>query len=138
MKVLTSVLLLCSILIVYSCSNCKEAQLNNQSNQNSPTTIAQNLSQVEAEVLEVIGSGNDFKLKVKVLSSQETEAYPSIAAAGAEYILKPNLRTENGKLMENEINSELLSLRNYSKGQKFRAEISLDQKNGWFIQKVIK
>jgi hypothetical protein len=138
MKVLTSVLLLCSILIVYSCSNCKETQLNNQSNQNSPTTIAQNLSQVEAEVLEVIGSGNDFKLKVKVLSSQETAAYPSIAAAGEEYILKPNLRTENGKLMENEINSELLSLRNYSKGQKFRAEISLDQKNGWFIQKVIK
>lgn len=138
MKVLTSVLLLCSILIVYSCSNCKETQLNNQSNQNNPTTIAQNLSQVEAEVLEVIGSGNDFKLKVKVLSSQETVAYPSIAAAGEEYILKPNLRTENRKLMENEINSELLSLRNYSKGQKFRAEISLDQKNGWFIQKVIK
>jgi len=138
MKVLSSVLLLCSILIIFSCSNCKETQSNNQTNQNNPTTIAQNLSLVEAEVLEVIGSGNDFKLKVKVLSSQETDAYPSIAAAGEEYILKPNLRTENGKLMDNEINSELLSLRNYSKGQRFKAEISLDQKNGWFIQKVIK
>jgi len=137
MKVPISVLLLCSILID-SCSNCKETQSNNQTNQNNPTTIAQNLSLVEAEVLEVIGSGNDFKLKVKVLSSQETDAYPSIAAAGEEYILKPNLRTENGKLMDNEINSELLSLRNYSKGQRFKAEISLDQKNGWFIQKVIK
>jgi PBP1b-binding outer membrane lipoprotein LpoB len=138
MKVLSSVLLLCSILIISSCSNCKETQSNNQTNQNNPTTIAQNLSLVEAQLLEVIGSGNDFKLKVKVLSSQETEALPSIAVVGEEYILKPNLRTENGKLMENEINAELLSLRNYSKGQKFKAEISLDQKNGWFIQKVIK
>lgn len=138
MKVLSPILLLCSILIVSACSNCKETQSNNQTYQTNPTTIAQNLSKVEAEVVEVIGSGNDFKIKVKVLSAQETDAYPSIAVAGEEYILKPNLRTENGKLMDNEINSELLSLRNYSKGQKFKAEISLDQKNGWFIQKVIK
>ncbi|MEJ5262138.1 MAG: hypothetical protein WHT45_05620 [Ignavibacterium sp.] len=138
MRLLISILVLCSIMIVSSCSNCKETHSNNQTNQNNPTTIAQNLSKVEAEVLEVIGSGNDFKVKVKILNSQETEAYPSIAVAGEEYILKPNLRTENGKLMENDINSGLLSLRNYSKGQKFDAEISLDQKNGWLIQKVIK
>lgn len=138
MRLLISISLLCLILIISSCSNCKETQSNNQTNQNNPTTVAQNLSKVEAEVLEVIGSGNDFKVKVKILNSQETEAYPSIAVAGEEYILKPNLRTENGKLMENDINSGLLSLRNYSKGQKFDAEISLDQKNGWLIQKVIK
>ena len=138
MRLLISISLLCLILIISSCSNCKETQSSIQTNQNNPTTVAQNLSKVEAEVLEVIGSGNDFKVKVKILNSQETEAYPSIAVAGEEYILKPNLRTENGKLMENDINSGLLSLRNYSKGQKFNAEISLDQKNGWLIQKVIK
>lgn len=138
MRLLISISLLCLILIISSCSNCKETQSSIQTNQNNPTTVAQNLSKVEAEVLEVIGSGNDFKVKVKILNSQETEAYPSIAVAGEEYILKPNLRTENGKLMENDINSGLLSLRNYSKGQKFDAEISLDQKNGWLIQKVIK
>lgn len=138
MKVINSILLLCSILIVSACSNCKETQSNNQTYQTNPTTIAQNLSKVEAEVVEIISSENDFKIKVKVLSAQETDAYPSIAVTGEEYILKPNLRTENGKLMDNEINSELLSLRNYSKGQKFKAEISLDQKIGWLIQKVIK
>lgn len=138
MRLLISTLVLCSIMIVSSCSNCKETQSNIQTNQNNPTTITQNISKVEAELLEVIGTGNDFRLKVKVLSSQETEAYPSIAVAGEEYILKPNLRTEDGKLMDNEINTGLLSLRNYSKGQKFNAEISLDQKSGWLIQRVIK
>lgn len=138
MRLLISTLVLCSIMIVSSCSNCKETQSNIQTNQNTPTTITQNISKVEAEVLEVIGSGNEFKVRVKVLNSQETEAYPSIAVAGEEYILKPNLRTEDGKLMDSDINSGLLSLRNYSKGQKFNAEISLDQKSGWLIQRVIK
>lgn len=138
MRLLTSVLVLCSFLFLISCSNCKESQTANQSNQNFPTAIGQNLSKVEAEVLEIIGIGNDFKVKVKVLNSQETEAYPSIAVAGEEYILIPNLRSDNGKLLDNEINSNLLSLRNYSKGQKFNAEISLDQKSGWLIQRVIK
>lgn len=138
MRLLISTLVLCSIMIVSSCSNCKETQSNIQTNQNTPTTITQNISKVEAEVLEVIGSGNEFKVRVKVLNSQETEAYPSIAVAGEEYILKPNLRTEDSKLMDSDINSGLLSLRNYSKGQKFNAEISLDQKSGWLIQRVIK
>lgn len=138
MRLLTSVLVLCSFLFLISCSNCKESQTANQSNQNFPTAIGQNLSKVEAEVLEIIGTGNDFKVKVKVLNSQETEAYPSIAVAGEEYLLIPNLRSDNGKLLDNEINSNLLSLRNYSKGQKFNAEISLDQKSGWLIQRVIK
>ncbi|BDQ02709.1 hypothetical protein [Ignavibacterium sp.] len=138
MRLLTSVLVLCSLFFLISCSNCKESQTANQSNQNFPTTIGQNLSKVEAEVLEIIGAGNDFKVKVKVLNSQETEAYPSIAVAGEEYILIPNLRSDNGKLLDNEINSNLLSLRNYSKGQRFNAEISLDQKSGWLIQRVIK
>lgn len=138
MRLLISTLVLCSIMVVSSCSNCKETQSNIQTNQNNPTTITQNISKVEAELLEVIGTGNDFWVKVKVLSSQETEAYPSIAVAGEEYILKPNLRTEDGKLMDSDINSGLLSLRNYSKGQKFNAEITLDQKNGWLIQRVIK
>lgn len=138
MRLLTSILVFFSIVIVSSCSNCKETQSNIQTNQNTPTTITLNISKVEAEVLEVIGSGNEFKVRVKVLNSQETEAYPSIAVSGEEYVLKPNLRTEDGKLMDNEINTGLLSLRNYSKGQKFNAEISLDQKNGWLIQRVIK
>lgn len=138
MRLLTSVLLLCSFLLLISCSNCKDTQSGNQTNQQSPTTIAQNLSIVEAEVLEVLGSDDNFKLKVRLLKSQETDAYPSIAVAGEEYILTPNLRSDNGKLLDNEINSNLLSLRNFSKGQKFNAEISLTQKNGWLIQRVIK
>ncbi|AFH50100.1 Hypothetical protein IALB_2397 [Ignavibacterium album JCM 16511] len=138
MRLLTSILVLFSFSLLISCSNCKESQTANQSNQNFPTAIGQNLSKVEAEVLEITGSGTDFKIKVKVLTSEETEAYPSIAVAGEEYVLTPNLRSDNGKLLDNEVNSNLLSLRNYSKGQKFNAEISLDQKSGWLIQRVIK
>lgn len=138
MRLLTSFLVLCSFILLISCSNCKESQTGNQSNQNFPTTIGQNLSKVEAEVIEIFGSGDNFKIKVKILNSQETDAYPSIAVAGEEYLLVPNFRSDNGKLLDNEINSNLLSLRNFSKGQKFKAEISLDQKNGWFIQRVIK
>ncbi len=137
MRLLISLLVLGSFLLLISCSNCKVNQTGNNSNQNLPTNIAQNLSIVEAEVLEVIGSTDNFKLKVRIIKSQETDAYPSIAVAGEEYILAPNLRVDNGKLLDNEINSNLLSLRNFSKGQKFNAEISLTQKNGWLIQRVI-
>lgn len=138
MRLLTSVLLFYSSIFLISCSNCKDTQSGNQSNQNFQTSITQNLSVVEAEVLEINGSGFDFKLKARILKSQETEAFPSIAVAGEEYVLIPNIRIDNGKLIENEINSDLLSLRNLSAGQKFKAEISLTQKNGWVIQRVIK
>uniref|UniRef100_A0A7V3E6Q7 Lipoprotein n=1 Tax=Ignavibacterium album TaxID=591197 RepID=A0A7V3E6Q7_9BACT len=138
MRLLISLIFLLSFSFLISCSNCKQTQTGNNNNQNSPAAITQNLSIVEAEVVEVTGSGNDFKVKARIISTVETDAYPSIAVSGEEYILTPNLRTENGKLLYNEINSNLLSLRNLSKGQKFTAEISLDQKTGWLIQRVIK
>lgn len=130
--------LLFSFPLFFSCSNCKETQTGNQTNQKFPAAIGQNLSIVEAEVLEVVGNERDFKLKVKVLKTKETDAYPSIAVEGEEYNLTPNLRTDNGKLLDNEINSNLLALRNLSRGQKFNAEITLDEKSGWIIQRVIK
>lgn len=138
MRLLIYFLVIYSSFFVTFCSNCKEAQNGNNKSQEFPTAITQNLSKVTAEVIGVIGSGNNFKVEVKVIDVQETDSYPSIAVSGEEYTLTPNLRTENGKLLDNDVNSNLLSLRNLSKGQKFNAEISLDQKSGWLIQKVIK
>lgn len=99
MRLLTSVLLFYSSIFLISCSNCKDTQSGNQSNQNFQTSITQNLSVVEAEVLEINGSCSDFKLKARILKSQETEAFPSIAVAGEEYVLIPNILIDNGKLI---------------------------------------
>jgi len=132
------IVLLVSTFILISCSNCKETQSKDTTTQKNPAAITLNLSTVEAEVIEVIKNGNDFKLKVKVTEVESNESLPSIAVRGEEYILTPNFRTEDGKLIDNEINKDLLSMKNYSKGQKFKAEISLEQKSGWLIQRVLK
>lgn len=138
MKIILISVLLASSVILHSCSNCSETQTKIDSPQKQPAAITRNLSVVEAEVIDIITNGDEFKVKAKILSVESNESVPSIAVAGEEYILTPNLRTDNGALLENEINSNLLSLRNYSAGQKFKAEISLEQKSGWFIQRVIK
>lgn len=138
MKKSVYLLLLTFSYLLFSCSNCKETQTENKTIQKQPTAIAMNLSVVEAEVIDVIKNGDNFQVRAKVLSVESNESIPSIAVSGEEYLLTPNLRTENGKLLQNEINTNLLSLQNLSSGQKFRAEISLEQNSGWIIQRVIK
>lgn len=138
MKFLATFVVTLSTIALLSCSNCKESQSENNRDAGKPTSIALNMSIVEAEVIEVSGDDKNFKVKTKVLSVEENSSFPSIAVVGEEYLLTPNFRTEDGKVLNNEINSNLSSLRKLSKGQKFKAEISLDQNSGWLIQKVLK
>lgn len=127
--------------LIISCT-CKdsvksEGNINSQT-QVTPTAIVQNLSIVTLKVSDVIKkSDSDFKIKATVVDVKSTEKYPSIAVAGAEYELTPNFRYDGNVLMKNEINDSLIKLGLLSKGSEFKAEISLENNKGWFIQKVL-
>lgn len=125
-------ILLFFLSFLYSCCNCKPT------NQTLPTSIVQNLSIVTARVDEVLFKDEtDYQLKVMVLVVEKTAAYPSIAVPNNEYLLTPNFRYDNEKLMNSEINESLKKLGKLSKGKEFKAEISLENQKGWFIQKVL-
>ena len=72
-----------------------------------------------------------------VLVVEKTAAYPSIAVPNNEYLLTPNFRYDNEKLMNSDINESLKKLGKLSKGREFKAEISLENQRGWFNQNVL-
>ena len=127
--------------VIISCSNCKPT--NETSGQDkikiNPTAIVQNLSLVTARVDKVsFKSETDYQIKVTVLVVEESEDNnKSIATPGEEYLLTPNFRYNNNELMNSDINESLKKLSKLSKGKEFKAEISLENEKGWFIQKVI-
>jgi hypothetical protein len=132
MKIVYVSILLILLTVLYSCCSSKPI------NQTIPTSVVQNLSVVTARVDEVIFKGEtDFQLKATVLVVEQTSAYPSIAVPNNEYLLAPNFRYDNEKLMSSDINESLKKLGKLSKGKEFKAEISLENQKGWFIQKVL-
>ncbi len=125
-----------------SCSNCKDTTKTNQNanvqTQSNPTSIVQNVSVVTARVDEVLfKSETDYQIKATVLVVEQNDDRPSIATPGNDYLLSPNFRYDNDKIMESDINESLKKLSKVSKGKEFKAEISLENEKGWFIQKVI-
>lgn len=139
--VILSALSIISLLLI-SCSNCKNSTKTNQKEtvqtQSNPTSIVQNVSIVTATVDEVLfKSETDYQIKVTVLVVEQTDAYTSIAVPGNDYLLTPNFRYDNDQLMDSDINESLKNLSKLSKGKEFKAEISLENEKGWFIQKVI-
>ena len=142
MKFLYGSFLLFLLTLIYSCCNTKPTNglmgQEQNKNQNIPTSIAQNLSIVTARVDEVLfKEETDYQLKVTVLDVEGTTAYPSIAVANNNYLLTPNFRYDNDKLMNSDVNESLKKLGKLSKGKEFKAEISLENQKGWFIQKVL-
>lgn len=143
MKKLSLLYLILSLSIFISCSNCKHT---NQSggqekiiSETNPTAIVQNISIVTARVDEVIyNAETEYQLKVTVLVVEETsDNRVSIATPGQEYLLTPNFRYDGDKIMDTDINDDLKTLSKISKGKEFKAEISLENQKGWFIQKVL-
>jgi hypothetical protein len=125
-----------------SCSNCKNTTKTTDQvkveNQSEPTSIVQNISIVTARVDEVLfKSETDYQIKATVLVVEQNDDRPSIAIPGNDYLLTPNFRYDNQKLMDSDINQSLRNLSKLSKGKEFKAEISLENEKGWFIQKVI-
>lgn len=143
MKYLYIFLVLVAGPILISCSNCKN--INDKSvktfpgTDKTPNVIQQNLSLVNAEIvnLEIIDS-ELYKLTAKVISVEETESLPGIAVSGNEYTLIPGYQYDEDVIMDNDINDGLLDLKTKPIGTKFSAEIFLDTKLGWVIQKVIR
>lgn len=130
------------LLLLISCSNCKDTTkssgIDNIQTQSTPTSIVQNLSIVTARVDEVIfKTETDYQIKATVLVVEESDAYTSIATPGQEYLLTPNFRYDNENLIKSDVNDSLKKLGKLSKGKEFKAEISLENQKGWFIQKVL-
>lgn len=141
MKLIYIIILFVLPSLLIGCCNCKntsETAGQDNTNQTNPTSIVQNLSIVTARINNVIfNSETDYQLKVTVLTVEQNDSYNNIAVPGNEYLLTPNFRYDNDKLMSNEVNNSLKNLGKLSKGKEFKAEISLENKNGWFIQKVL-
>jgi hypothetical protein len=141
MKLIYVLLLFILPPLLIGCCNCKTTSDlvgKDNTNQTTPTSIVQNLSIVTARIDDVIfKSETDYQLKVTVLTVEQNDSYSNIAVPGNEYLLTPNFRYDNDKLMSNEVNESLKTLGKLSKGKEFKAEISLENKNGWFIQKVL-
>ena len=128
--------------LVLSCSNCKTSVDNKNTgeniNQKTPTSIVQNSSIVTAIVNDITyNSETDYQLKVTVTEVEENNDKPVIAVKGSDYTLKPNFRYDGDNLLESDINNSLKKLGKLSKGKTFKAEISLENLKGWFIQNVI-
>lgn len=131
-----------STALIISCSNCKPTNetvgQNNLQTGTNPTAIVQNLSLVTARVDNVIfKSETDYQIKATVLVVEQRDENNSIATPGEEYLLTPNFRYNNNEIMNSDINESLKKLSKLSKGKEFKAEISLENEKGWFIQKVI-
>ncbi len=126
-----------------SCSTCKKVNDSDEVNvlisDKAPNTIQQNLSLVTAELINVEDQGGElYKLKAKILSVENTESLPSIAASGNDYLLVPAYQYDSESLIPNDINTGLKELKIKPVGTRFEAEIFLDAKLGWVLQKVIK
>jgi len=127
---------------LFSCSNCKPINNNvtvdKNIKQSGPASIVQNISVITARVDEVLFKDEtDYQIRVTVLVVEEKNSFPSIAVPGNEYLLAPNFRYDNENLMKSDVNDSLKKLGKLSKGKEFKAEISLENQKGWFIQKVL-
>jgi len=142
MKIIYVLLPFILLTVLYGCCNSKPINdsmtIDKNIKQSGPASIAQNLSIVTARVDEVLfKTETDYQLKVTVLVVEGTVAYPSIAVPNNEYLLTPNFRYDNENLMKSDINDSLKKLGKLSIGEEFKAEISLENQKGWFIQKVL-
>ena len=141
MKIVFFVCLL-FIPLLLSCSNCKETSLNKEitttQDQKNPTSIVQNISIVTARIESIVfNSDTDYKIKATVLTVEEKSDKPSIAVPGNEYLLQPKFYYDNNELVVNDVNESLKKLSKMEKGKTFKAEITLENQKGWFIQKVL-
>lgn len=142
MKLVLTIIFLFSVPFLISCGSCNHTSENklesNINMQNNPAAIVQNISVVTARIDAIeFTSETDYKIKATVLTVEEKSDKPSIAVTGNEYVLQPNFRYDDGKLLENDVNSVLKSLSKLEKGKTFKAEISLENQKGWFIQNVL-
>ncbi len=145
MKNIIKLLAIFPSIVLFSscCADVQKEQLNSTSNSktlNNPASITINQSTVTARIEDVMISTNGgFVIKAFVSKVEENPAYQSIALPGRTYNLIPNFTLdESKKIIENdERNVKLMLLAKAKPGDEFKAVISFENYNGWFIQEVI-
>jgi len=102
-------------------------------------TVQINKSIVKAEIIEkYINTDVDFIIKVKILTVEETDAYPSIAVESNIYLLTPAfIADDSGDLPDNDKNKRLKLLLTKTNGEKIKAVISLGKDFNWYIQEIL-
>ena len=134
------------VISIISCSNDlskkndEEGTQTLPGNENMGQTIVQNRSIVTVKLIgKEVTNEENFVLKVIVLAVENGPNYESLATPGNEYELKPAFYfDENKKIPDNEQNMGLKKLAALNIGDEFKAEISLENLQGWVIHKVLK
>ena len=134
------------VISVISCSNDlskkndEEGTQTLPGNENAGQTIVQNKSIVTVKLIgKEVTDEENFVLKVTVLTVENGPNYESLATPGNEYELKPAFYfDENKEIPDNEQNMGLKKLAALNIGDVFKAEISLENLQGWVIHKVLK
>ena len=134
------------VISIISCSNDLSKKNDGEGtqtlpgNENAGQTIVQNRSIVTVKLIgKEVTNEENFVLKVLVLAAENGPNYESLATPGNEYELKPAFYfDENKEIPDNEQNMGLKKLAVLNIGDEFKAEISLENLQGWVIHKVLK
>lgn len=134
------------VISIISCSNDLSKKNDGEGtqtlpgNENAGQTIVQNRSIVTVKLIgKEVTNEENFVLKVLVLAAENGPNYESLATPGNEYELKPAFYfNENKEIPDNEQNMGLKKLAVLNIGDEFKAEISLENLQGWVIHKVLK
>lgn len=135
-KMILPVVVILLVMTFSACSKKEHQSENKQSEEKSPTTIQDNRSIVQAKILGIYKkSDEDYSLKLRLITSEEDAALPSIATAGDEILASPNFYLdERGKInLLDERNQKLKSLSNKREGNTVNLVLKLTLKLGWLI-----
>jgi hypothetical protein len=128
------------LLLFSSCSKDESNSKNNVLPPNkSQQAIVENKSTIKAEIIEIEKKdGGSYILTVKALNVDDDSGYQNIAVSGEIYKLTPNFSLDPlGNKFNNEKNKRLGELLKQNAGDTLFLEISLSQKDGWIINKVL-
>ncbi len=128
------------LLLFISCSKEESNSKNNVLPPNkSRQAIVENKSTIKAEIIEIEKKdGGSYILTAKALDVADDPGYENIAVSGEIYKLTPNFSLDPlGNKSNNEKNKRLEELLKRNAGDTLFLEISLSQKDGWIINKVL-
>jgi hypothetical protein len=131
-------------LFVFSscCPKCSEEtsikKVVNKNQQTNGMQIQVNQSKVTAKVEEIYKSDNDdFIVRAKIEKIEDDPAYPSIAVVGNTYNLIPGFQLDdNGKIIDSDKNKNISSITKLHEGDSFKAVITFQLNQGWYINEI--
>lgn len=138
-KISTTVIAILITFNFFTCSKKEHQSENKQDEVKARTTIQDNRSIVHAKILGIYKkSDEDYSLKLRLITSEEDAALPSMAAAGDEITAMPNFYLdERGRISSADArNQKLKSLSNKREGDTANLVLKLTLKLGWLIMDI--